>query len=65
MIFQKIVEICNMAAISETLFRGVRVRRLDDEGNSVMVYKVPVEVQLEYDPKVATLLYQIFFISQF
>ena len=54
-----------MAAISETLFRGVRVRRLDDEGNSVMVYKVPVEVQLEYDPKVATVLYQIFFIYQF
>ena len=41
-----------MAAISETLFKGVRVKRLDDEGNSVPVYKVPVEVQLEYDPKV-------------
>ena len=40
-----------MAAIRETLFNGVRVKRLDDEGNSVMVYNVPVEVQLEYDPK--------------
>ena len=41
-----------MAAISETLFKGVRVKRLDDEGNSIMVYTIPVVVQLEYDPKV-------------
>jgi len=40
-----------MAAISETLFKGVRVKRLDDEGNSIMVYTSPVVVQLEYDPK--------------
>ena len=41
-----------MAAISEIVFKGVRVKRLDDEGNSVQVYSVPVTLQLEYDPKV-------------
>ena len=46
-----------MAAISETLFKGVRVKRLDDEGNSIMVYTIPVVVQLEYDPKVSSLEY--------
>jgi len=40
-----------MAAISEIVFKGVRVKRLDDEGNSVQVYSVPVTLQLEYDPK--------------
>ena len=45
-----------MAAISETLFKGVRVKRLDDEGNSIMVYTMPVVVQLEYDPKVINAL---------
>jgi len=40
-----------MAAICETLFKNVRVKRLDDEGNSVLVYNKPVDVQLEYDPK--------------
>ena len=41
-----------MSTICETFFKGVRVKRLDDEGNSVMVYNKPVVVQLEYDPKV-------------
>eukprot|EP00092_Neocalanus_flemingeri_P087829 GFUD01110899.1.p1 GENE.GFUD01110899.1~~GFUD01110899.1.p1 ORF type:complete len:505 (-),score=153.71 GFUD01110899.1:178-1692(-) len=41
-----------MSTICETFFKGVKVKRLDDEGNSVNVYNKPVVVQLEeYDPK--------------
>ena len=41
-----------MTTISETLSKRVRAKKLDNEGYSLMLYKVPVEVQLEYDPKV-------------
>eukprot|EP00092_Neocalanus_flemingeri_P036623 GFUD01039876.1.p1 GENE.GFUD01039876.1~~GFUD01039876.1.p1 ORF type:complete len:122 (+),score=13.18 GFUD01039876.1:57-422(+) len=40
-----------MSIICETFFKGVKVKRLDDEANSVNVYNKPVVVQLEYDPK--------------
>jgi len=36
---------------TEASFNGVRVKRLDDEGGSEDVYKHPVTVKAEYDPK--------------
>jgi len=36
---------------TEASFNGVRVKRLDDEGSSEDVYKHPVTVKAEYDPK--------------
>jgi len=40
-----------MAGISETQYRNVRVRRMDDEGNSSLVYPHNVQVSTVYDPK--------------
>ena len=46
-----------MATVREVTFSNVQVKRLDDEGNSVLVYPRPVAVNLEYDPKVDLSVY--------
>ena len=46
-----------MATVREVTFSNVQVKRLDDEGNSVLVYPRPVAVNLEYDPKVDMSVY--------
>ena len=42
----------NMAAIQETHYRNVRVRRMEDDGGSSLVYPSNVMVSTVYDPKV-------------
>jgi len=39
-----------MTTVTEVNFRGVRVRRLDDEGGSVDVYDNPVAITAQYAP---------------
>ena len=41
-----------MAAIQETHYRNVRVRRMEEDGTSAMVYPNTVAVSTVYDPKV-------------
>ena len=41
-----------MAAIQETHYRSVRVRRMEEDGTSAMVYPNTVAVSTVYDPKV-------------
>ena len=43
-----------MAAIQETHYRNVRVRRMEEDGSSAMVYPNTVAVSTVYDPKVNT-----------
>ena len=41
-----------MAGIQETLYKHVRVRRMEEDGSSAMVYPNTVSVATVYDPKV-------------
>ena len=41
-----------MAATEETVYRHVRVRRMNDDGGSSLVYPNTVTVATVYDPKV-------------
>ena len=51
----------NMAAIQETHYRNVRVRRMEDDGGSSLVYPSNVMVSTVYDPKVGPIrICQIF-----
>ena len=51
-LFQIAEPLSGMAAIQETRYTGVWVRRLEEDGASSLVYPNTVSVSTVYDPKV-------------
>ena len=49
----------SMAAIQETQYRNVRVRRMEEDGGSSLVYPNNVVVSTVYDPKVGLEVWRI------